>query len=176
MLADVVDGAFLGGSHPVLDLCKGLLDRIEVGRIRRQIPEPCAGGVDETAQRGRFVAAEIVHNDDVARLERRQKDLLDISAEAFAVDRPIEQAGRGEAVAAQRAEEGQRAPAAMRRKASYPFASCAPSPQRSHIGLDPGLIDEDEAGRVKAGLPRSPALPTACDVGTALLKCEQRFF
>jgi hypothetical protein len=64
----------------------------------------------------------------------------------------------------------------MRRKASYPFTSCAPSPQRSHIGLDPGLIDEDETGRIKAGLPRSPALTAAGDVGTALLKREQRFF
>src|ERR1700728_393338 len=115
-------------------------------------------------------ASTHVHDDDVSRLERRQKDLLDISAEAFAVDRTIEQARRGKAVAAQRAEEGQRAPMAMGRKASYPLASCAPPPQRSHIGLDPGLVDKDETGRIKAGLPGSPALPTACDVGTALLK------
>ena len=31
MTAYVVDGALLGGAHPVLDLGEGLLDRIEVG-------------------------------------------------------------------------------------------------------------------------------------------------
>ena len=168
--------AFLGCAHPMLDLGEGLLDRIEVGGVRRQIPEPCTDGLDEMAQRAGFVAAEIVHDDDVARSERRQQNLLHIGAEAFAVDRTIEQARCGEAVAAQRAKEGQRAPMAMRRKASYPFASCAPSAQRSHIGLDPGLVDKDETGRVNAALPRSPALPTTCDVGTALFKREQRFF
>lgn len=30
------------GSNPVFDLGEGLLDRIEVGRIGRQIPESCA--------------------------------------------------------------------------------------------------------------------------------------
>ncbi len=31
MAANVVDGALLGGAHPVLDLGEGLFDRIEVG-------------------------------------------------------------------------------------------------------------------------------------------------
>jgi hypothetical protein len=59
------------------------------------------------------VAAEIVHDDDIAGLERWNELLLDIGAEAFAVDRAVEDAWGGEAVAAQRAEEGQGAPAAM---------------------------------------------------------------
>ena len=59
MATDVVDGALLCGAHPVLDLGEGLLDRIEIGRIRRQIPEPGAGGLDDAAERGRLVAAEV---------------------------------------------------------------------------------------------------------------------
>ena len=43
MAANVVDGALLDGAHPVLDLGEGLFDRIEVGRVWRQIPEPGAG-------------------------------------------------------------------------------------------------------------------------------------
>src|ERR1700743_3667909 len=64
MAANVVDGALLGGAHPVLDLGEGLFDRIEVGGVWRQVPEPCAGCFDQAAQSTRLVAAEIVHNDD----------------------------------------------------------------------------------------------------------------
>ena len=97
-MTDVVDGAFLGDAHAVLYLGEGLLDRIEVWRVWRQIPESGASGLDQTAERGRFVTAEIIHNDDVARLQRWQQELLDIGAEALCVDRPVEQAGSGKAV------------------------------------------------------------------------------
>src|SRR5688572_7856579 len=79
-----------------------------------RLPEPGAGGPDDLSQRGRLMAAEIVHDDDVAGLEHRNELLLDIGAEAFAIDRAVEDAGRGEAIAAQRADEGQRPPAGVR--------------------------------------------------------------
>ena len=59
------------------------------------------------------MGAEIVENDNVARLQGRREELLDIGAEAFAVDRPVEQAGRIDAVVAQRGEESRGLPAAM---------------------------------------------------------------
>jgi len=174
--ADVVDGAFLGGAHPVLDLGEGLLDRIEIGRVRRQIPEPGAGGLDDAAQRDRLVAAEIVHDNDVVRLQRRQQDLLDIGAEALSVDWPVEQAGSGKAVMAQCTEEGHRAPVTVGCKAAKAVSFWRPSTQWRHVGLDPGLVDEDQTLRIKTGLPRSPAPPPPGYIRAALLKSEQRFF
>lgn len=53
-----------------------------------------------------FVAAEVVHDDDVAGLEHWNELLFDIGAEAFAVDRTVEDARSGELVATQGAEEG----------------------------------------------------------------------
>ena len=153
MAANIIDGALLSGAHPVLDLGEGLLDRIEVGRVWRQIPEPCAGRFDQAAQGSRLVAAEIVHNDDVARLKLRNEDLLNIGAEAFAVDGTIEQARRGEAVAAQGAKEGQRPPVAVWREAPHPLAFWPPSAQWGHVGLDPGLVDKDQASGIELGLP-----------------------
>jgi hypothetical protein len=67
MLPDVFDRALLGEAHPMLDL-ESLFDRIEVWRVGRQVPEPCASGPDHAAEFGRLVAAEIVHDDDVALL------------------------------------------------------------------------------------------------------------
>ena len=84
----------------LLDLGEGLFDRIEVGGVWRQIPESCAGDLDQAAQGSRLVAAEIVHDDDVAGLKLRHENLLNIGAEAFAVDWAVEQARCSEAVTA----------------------------------------------------------------------------
>jgi hypothetical protein len=59
-------GTFGGLSQEGLELGEDLLDGIEVGRIRRQEEELCAGGGESGADGLAFVAAEIVHDDDVA--------------------------------------------------------------------------------------------------------------
>ena len=46
------------------------------------------------------MAAEIVEDDDVALPQGRQEQLLDIGAEALAVDRTVEDAGCGDPVPA----------------------------------------------------------------------------
>jgi hypothetical protein len=95
----ILDSALLSGAHPMLDLGEGLLDRIEIGRVRRQVPKPCAGSPDHAAEGCRLVAAEIVH-DDVAGLENWNELLFDICAEAFAVDRAVEDTRDGELIPA----------------------------------------------------------------------------
>jgi hypothetical protein len=172
----VLDCSFLSLSHPMFDLGEGLFDRIKIGRVRRQIPEPCAGRPDGAPDGCGLVAAEIVHDDDVAFAQGWRELLFDVGAEAFAVDRPVEDTGRGQSVTAQRAEEGQRAPVAVRGVAAQPLAPDAPAAQRRHVRLDPGLVDEDEALRVEATLPGTPASTPAGNVVARLLKREQRFF
>jgi hypothetical protein len=122
------------------------------------------------------VAAEIVHDDDVAGLEHWNELLFDIGTEAFTVDRTVEDARSGELVATQGAEEGPRAPMAMRRKPAQAMTLRAPSTKRGHAGLDPGFVDEHQTPWIEACLPRPPAPPPAGDIGTGLLKGEQRFF
>jgi len=172
----LLDGSLLCGSHPVLDLGEGLLDRIEVGGVGRQVPEPCSGRPDKLADGGRLVGAEIVHDDDVAGFERRHELLLDIGLEALAVDRPIEDARGGKAIDPQGSQEGQRAPMSVRSKAAQALAFRSPPPQRRHVGLDPGLIDEDQLAGIETGLPGAPTLSAAGNVGARLFKGEQRFF
>src|SRR3546814_6492197 len=91
-----------------------------------------------------LVAAEIVHDDDIARLEAGDQLLANIGQEAFAVDRTVEDARRGEPIAAQGAQEGHGAPVAMRGEAANPLASRPPAAQWGHVGFDPGLVDEHE--------------------------------
>src|SRR5690606_66503 len=137
----VFEGALLSQAHPGFDLCEDLLDRVAVWWIGRQIPEPCAGSLDGLPDSSGRVAPEIGHDDDVVRLGSGDKLLLDVGAKGLAVDRAVEDARGGQPVATQGAEEGERAPVAVRREGAEPIALWSPSSQRGHIGLDPGLID-----------------------------------
>lgn len=176
MSPSVVDGALLSLTHPMLDLGEGLFDWIEVGRVWRQVPEPGASGLDHLPDSFRLVASKIVENDDVALTQGWQEKVLDIGAEAFAVDRPVEDAGCRELVVAERTEEREGTPVTVRREAAQAGPFGAPAPQRGHVGLDPGLIDEDEPTRIEPGLPGSPALAPTRDVGAGLFEGEQCFF
>lgn len=120
--------------------------------------------------------SEIVHDHDVAWFEHRHALLLDIGTEALAVDRPIEDTRCRQPVPTQRAEEGQCAPVAVRSKSAQAFAFEPPAAERRYVGLDPGLVDEDQPARIETGLEGAPALAPTCDGGAGLLKGEQRFF
>lgn len=122
------------------------------------------------------MAAEVVHDDDVARVERRHEALLDPCGEALAVDRPIEDARRVDPIMAECCEEGQRAPFAERGAGDELCSSRRPAPDRRHVGLRPGLIDEDEASGIKPTLILLPLGSPARDLRPQLLDGEQRFF
>ena len=111
-----------GFSQQSLELGEDLLDRIEVGRVFGQEHEPRPDGSDRLSHRLSLVGAEIVEDDDVARLEGRHEELFDIGEEAFAIDRAVEQAGRVDAVVAQGGEECRGLPLAMRDLVDEPLA------------------------------------------------------
>lgn len=86
------DSSFSSLSEQRFQLGEHLLDGIEIGAIGRQEEKPRSDSTDGPAHGVTLVAAEIVHDDDVAGLERRHEELLDIGFEAFAVDRSIKDA------------------------------------------------------------------------------------
>ena len=122
------------------------------------------------------MTAEVVDDDDVAGLERGHQHLFDIGQEAFAVDRPIDHTGSVETVVAQRSKEGQRPPAAMWSLGNQPLATSSAAMGARNVGFGPGLVDEDQAGRIKPPLILSPLRPPPGDVGTILLAGVQAFF
>jgi hypothetical protein len=94
-----LDGSLGGLSEQGLELGEDLLDRIEVGAVGRQEEQFCTDRADGTAHSFAFVAAEIVNDDDVARLQRWHQHLLDISQEALAIDWTVDDAGRVDPIA-----------------------------------------------------------------------------
>ena len=64
-------------------------------------------------QSSTYIVDNIIEDHDVAWLERRHEELFDIGVEALAVDGPVEQAGRVDAVVAQGGEESRGLPFAL---------------------------------------------------------------
>ena len=142
----------------------------------RQEEPPRALGADSFVDRRALVGAEIVHDDDVATLQGRRKNLLDIGQKAFAVDRPIEYEGRRDFVTSQGGEECHRFPMTLRRLGDEHLAASVPAMCARHIGLRPCLIDEDEAPWIEPQLDFLPQGAAPRDVGAILLAGEKRFF
>jgi hypothetical protein len=97
-------------SQQSFELGEDLLDGVEVGGVFRQEDEAGSDIADRLPHRFSLRGAEIVEDHDVARLQRWHEDLFDIGVEALAVDGPVEQAGRVDAVIAQGGEESRGLP------------------------------------------------------------------
>src|SRR5579863_665830 len=75
---DGFDGARGGVAQQVLELGEDLFDRVEVGRVFGKEEQLGPGGADGAADRFALVAAEVVHDHQVARLQGGGERLLDI--------------------------------------------------------------------------------------------------
>jgi len=160
----------------VLDLGKDLFDRVQVGAVGRQEEQVCSLGANDVASRLAFVAREIVEDDDVSFGQGRSQLLFDIEREYLAVDGTVDDPGSRDAIAAKRRDECQRLPVAEGSGRRQPLPVRPPAAQRSHVGLDPGLVDENEAGNIDLALMNLPACPLTGDVGAVLLGRPHRFF
>ena len=118
----------------------------------------CASGFDQLAHLRPLVAGEIVHNDNVARPERRREELLDVSFEDLGVDRPIEDEWGDDSFEPQSGHESRRFPMAVRDRGAqaFPFGSATVSSR--HVRGGPGLVDENELLRIEIELGFEPSL------------------
>jgi hypothetical protein len=135
-----------------------------------------AGRAYGSANRPPLVAAEIVDDDDIARPQGWDENLLDVESELLAVDRAIEQPWGITAIVTESGQESQGLPATLRHLGPEPQAARPPPSERRHVGLGPGFIDEDQAGGLDPGLMGFPLRPPSRDVGTILLAGEHSFF
>ena len=163
-------------SQQVLELCKDLLDGVEVGRVFGQEDQVRAGFADGGADALALVAAEVVDNHDIAGLERGNEKRFHVEEEALAIDRPVDEPGSIDAIVAERGKERHRVPMPVRSLRFQSLSSRAPAAQGRHVGLRPGLVDEDEPGRINAALIACPPSAPSSHVGTILLFGQKRFF
>ena len=105
-----------------------------------------------------------------------RQHLLDIEGEEFAIDGAVDDPRRADPVIAQRRDKGHGLPMAEGRSCFETLPTRSPAAQRRHVGLDPGLIDEDQARSVNVALMGLPADPFTGDVGAILFGWPDRFF
>ena len=103
-------------------------------------------------------------------------NLLDLEGEELAIDGAVDDPRRADPVVAQRRDEGHGLPMAERRRCFEPLPTRTPAAQRCHVGLDPRLVDEDQARSINLALMGFPACPLTSDVGTILFGRQDRFF
>ena len=65
-LPQSIDRALLSFAQVSFEFGNGLLDRVEVGGIGRQVSQLGAGRLDDLAHRTALVRRQIVHHDDIA--------------------------------------------------------------------------------------------------------------
>ena len=160
----------------MLKLGKDLLDWVQVRGVFGQQEKLGARCSHELAHGFALVAAEIVHDDDIPRLQGGDEDLLDVNSEGLAVDRTIENPWGVNASVAQGSQKGRRLPATVRDFGGEPHAAGRPSPQRCHVRLGPGLVDEDQTLRLDPALILFPLRSLASDVGTITFAGDESFF
>lgn len=103
-----------------------------------------ASDPDGLAHGHALVAAEIVHYDYVARIERGRQSALDIGTEDIGIDGAVEHPWSFNPVMAQGGDEGRCIPVAKGRGPGQARPFWGPAPQRGHVRLDPCLINEDQ--------------------------------
>ena len=165
-----------GFSKQVFELGKNLLDGVQIGRVFWQQQEFGTRLADCPTDGMSLMAAEVVHDDDVVRQQGGNQDLLDIDPKPLTVDRAIEKPGRFDAVVTQGSHEGHGIPMSERSLGHQPFALRRPASQRRHVGLGPGLVNENQTGGINLPLIALPLRTSARDVGSGLLAGVQCFF
>ena len=115
------------------------------------------------------MAGEVIHDDDVAGLQDRSEELLDVSDEDFSVDRTVECQRRDHAVHPQSRYEGRRLAVAVGHALAQALAPGATAMRPRHVGCGPGLVDEDEPFRLQIHLVIEPVMSLAQDIGPVLL-------
>ncbi len=168
--------AFGTFAQEVFEFGEDLLDRIEVWAVGRQEQQARAFFPDRSSDGRLLVAGEIVEDDDVAWPQCRAELFLDPLGEAGAIDRLIEHERRIDPVAAQRGNEGHRLPVPVWHLGVEPLADRCPAAQGRHVGLGPGLVDKDQAGRIRPALELLPLLAPPGHLGPQLFGGKNAFF
>jgi len=122
------------------------------------------------------VTAEVVHDDEVAGVQRGHKNLFNIDSEALAIDWAIQQPRCFNPVMPECRDERHGVPMPIRNFTEQPGAARRPAAQWRHVGLGPGLVDEGQPVRLNPRLIAAPLQAPARDVGTILFAGVNRFF
>jgi len=177
---DGVSGALegIGGdlAEDGFELGEQLFDGVEIGAVCRKVDEICATPFNGFLHAEDFVDRNIVHEHDVASLQGRSQNLLDIGPKRFAVHRAFEHERRADTVVTQRSDECCCLPVAVQHLLDQALTAWGAPIEAGDVAGDGGFIDENQSLWIEPWLPASQGLAIGCDVRPVLLGGVQAFF
>src|ERR1700738_1288677 len=133
------------------------LDRVEIGRVLRQIAKYRPRFLDRLSNPGDQVDSAVVHDADIVAPECGNQAMLDIGEEHLSGHGTLDHHRRSHLIMARGAHEGDRLPCSKRNGANHPGALWSPAPGRIYIGADYSLVDNHQPGGIKHALLSHPA-------------------
>lgn len=164
------------GTEEGFQFGEGELDRVEIGTVGRQELQACAARFHGRPYLGLFVRREIVQHDDIARVQSRGKDLLDIREERRIVDRPVKHRRRVEAIEPQRDDDRVRLPVTAGRMIPEARAARTAAISAQEIRRDAALVEKEILAHVAQRLNAPPPAARGGDVRPTLFVGVYRFF
>jgi hypothetical protein len=175
-LAHLVKGPGPCGPDEGFQLREGEFDRIEIRTVGRQEAELSADGFDRRAHRRLFVDGEIVEHDHLAAAKRGHQHLLHVGEKRRIVDRSVEDGRGGEAVEAERRDDGVRLPTTAGGVIAQACAAQTATVPTQQIRRDPAFVQKQILRDVAERLPPLPLPPGRGHIRPTLLVGVYRFF
>src|SRR5215813_106237 len=138
-------------SQPGFDLRPALLNRRQVGRVRRQVDQASSARFYRFTDATDFMRPEVVHHDDVAGSQCWAQHPLRVSPEHLAVSRPFNRQQGIEPAAGERPDQRQVLTIVERRAAGCPLAprgAAIPACQRQ---IHARFVNELEPAKIQPG-------------------------
>ena len=176
LLLQTVDGARGGASYQGFEFGKRVFDRVQVRRVGWQVAELGAGFLENVTNAGDFVGGQIVHDHDVAVLERRRQAMTEIGEERDTIHGTIDYPGHVDAIDPKGGNESQRFPVAVGNRADQTFADRTATIEPRHLRGEASFIEEHQPIRVDPRLNAPPGLTPSPDVRTILFRGVRGLF
>ena len=159
-----------------LNLRPGQFNRIEVRRVRRQIDQVRSTPLDQGFNPSDLVGRQVVHEQDVARLQRWDDALLDVAIEDVAIDSTRhDQRCRD----ARRANYGQRRGSCPRRQRGilhHALIGCGAPIQSRQTQIDARFVEKFEPFNIQGGYFFLKVGPLPLDARRVALTGVERLF
>jgi len=122
------------------------------------------------------VAGKIVQHHQVTPTQARGQEAFAKSREAQAVEGTVQNHRSACAVQRDGVDQGGGLPVSARARVYQAFALFGPAAESTHVGLEPGFIDEHEPLGIDFRLRAAPVGAGLGDIRTSLLGGPQRLF
>lgn len=158
------------------DFAPHFLDGVEIGRVGGQEPGLASGLFNQLEYPLLLVAGEVVHHNDVARLERWKENAFDVDSKDVSVRGGLDGHARCCPVQSDRADHRRRAPVPGGGAVVNPQSLRRPAPQACHVGLGCRFIQENQVAGVALAELALPGVSGGGDFRAALLAGAERLF